>query len=96
MIVCGLIKGRHRLPDDVSTYIFPSDVPQDHICDAAYMENVCSAFCDKHKPDKIVVYVTGFTPALLALIRVCVARGIKLDAYNYNRETRSFWMQEVM
>ena len=95
-ITCGLIFGRHRLPDDVSIYVFSADIPQKYICDAAYMDSVCEAFVDKHKPDKIKVYVTGFTPALLALVRVCASRGIKLDAFNYDRESRSFWGQEVL
>lgn len=95
-ITCGLIRGRHRLPDSVSIYVFNSDVPQDHICDAAYMDDICSAFIARHKPGRVRVYVTGFTPALLALIRVCVQHGIALTAFNYDRESRSFWEQEVL
>ena len=95
-IICGLIFGRHRLPDSVTDYVFSGDVPQDRICDAEYMESVCERFICKRNPDKIVVYVTGFTPALLALIRACASRGIGLDAYNYDRTTRTFWKQEVL
>lgn len=95
-MTCGLIYGRHHLPDDVSDYVFSADIPVESICDADYMENVCSDFINKHNPDKIEVYVTGFTPALLALIKVCVSRNIGLSAYNYDRVSRKFWKQEVL
>lgn len=95
-IFCGLIKGRHHLPDDISEFVFHSDVPQHHICDGDYMERVCDDFVARLHPDKIVVYVTGFTPAMLALVKVCAERGIKLSAYNYDRESRGFWRQEVL
>ena len=94
-IFCGLINGRHRLPDSITEYVFSADVPQAHVCDAAYMNDICEKFIAKHNPDKVVVYVTGFTPALLALIRVCESHGVHLTAYNYDREGRKFWEQEV-
>ena len=95
-IFCGLIRGRHSLPGTVTDYIFCGDVPQEHICDSAYMERVCVDFLNTHAADHIKVYVTGFTPALLALIKVCVARGIRVTAFNYDRENRRFWEQEVI
>ena len=95
-IFCGLIKGRHSIPATVTDFIFSADIPQANICDAAYMEAVCADFLNRHKPDAVKVYVTGFTPALLALIKVCSARGIHVSAFNYDREGRTFWEQEVI
>ena len=95
-IVCGLIKGRHKMPDHVSFFVFESDIPQEKICDSDYFDSVCTAFLDKFVPSAVSVYVTGFTPALLALIKACSARKIGLTAYNYDRETREFWKQEVL
>ena len=95
-IICGLIKGRHKMPDHVSFFVFDSDIPQEKICDSAYFDAICTAFLDKFNPSAVSVYVTGFTPALLALIKACSARKIGLTAYNYDRETREFWKQEVL
>ena len=96
-VTCGLIKGRHRLPDHVSTYVFSGDIPQANICDGDYLHRNClHFFTGAGCPDHIEVYVTGFTPALLALVRVCSMYGVRLTAYNYDRESRSFWKQEVL
>ena len=95
-VVCGLIKGRHHLPDEVSEFVFSADVPQSHICDSNYMDQICVEFIERVRPSHIKVYVTGFTPALLALIKACIQRGIHLSAYNYDREGRAFWEQEVV
>ena len=95
-VICGLIRGRHAVPDHVSFFVFDSDIPQDRICDAFYMEEICTRFLDLHGPSAVEVYVTGFTPALLALIKCCRERGIGLSAYNYDREGRKFWRQEVL
>lgn len=96
-ISCGLIAGRHKLPDFVTDYVFLSDIPQNHICDPAYLDDICSAFLDRHSDvDMICVFVTGFTPAILALVKACSARKIHLTAMNYDREKRNFWSQEVI
>lgn len=95
-IVCGLIRGRHAVPDHVHFFVFDGDIPQDRVCDSFYMERVSAAFLDRFCPSKVSVYVTGFTPALLALVKVCKQRGVGLTAYNYDREGRKFWAQEVL
>jgi len=96
-IFCGLIYGRHILPDIITDYVYPTDIPTVHICDAAYMERICTEFFDRHPgADTICVYVSGFTPALLALIKGCVERGIHLTAYHFDRSTRNYWKQEVI
>ncbi|MBO4675762.1 MAG: hypothetical protein J5601_06755 [Elusimicrobiaceae bacterium] len=97
IITCGLIKGRHHLPGDVEDFVFLSDIPQKHIRNAFYLDRICADFLDRHPDvDKICVYVTGFTPAMLALVKACVERGLHLVAMNYDRETKKFWSQEVM
>lgn len=95
-IVCGLIKGRHSVPSNVKTFVFDADIPQEHISDPVFLEQICTNFLDLHRPELVSVYVTGFTPALLALIKVCNERDIGLDAYNYDREAKTFWRQEVL
>lgn len=95
-VICGLIKGRHSVPAAVKKFVFESDIPQAHIADPFFLEQICIDFLNLHRPDTVSVYVTGFTPALLALIRVCNERGIGLNAYNYDREAKTFWKQEVL
>lgn len=95
-VICGLIRGRHTLPDGVSLFVFTADIPQENICDSSYMDAVCTAFLDRYAPSKISVYVTGFTPALLSLVKICRQRDIGLSAYHYDREGKVFWEQEVL
>lgn len=96
-ISCGLIRGRHSVPPTITEFIYLYDIPQQHICDATYMEDICARYLDHHtEATAINVYVTGFTPALLALIKVCGTRNIHVNAYNYDREGKKFWRQEVI
>lgn len=95
-ITCGLIKGRHAVPADVSVFVFDADIPQAHVCDSSFLDSICIRFLDRFEPSAVDVYVTGFTPALLSLVKICHQRGIKLSAYNYDREGRTFWRQEVL
>ena len=96
-IFCGLIRGRHSVPAEITDFVFDQDIPQNHICDSAYMESICTDYLDAvGSADSVNVYVTGFTPAMLALIKVCNARRIHVNAYNYDREGKTFWRQEVI
>ncbi len=93
----GLIRGRHSVPDDIIDFVFCNDIPQEHICDSAYMEDICFKFFICKKPfnfDTVNVYVTGFTPALMALVKVCDYYDLHLNAYHYDREGKTFWKQE--
>lgn len=96
-IYCGLIAGRHKYPEEITDFVFSASIPQIFICDSAYMDRICEHFLDRHPGASVIcVYVSGFTPALLALIKACNRRNIHLKAYNYDREGRTFWEQEVI
>ena len=96
-VYCGLIKGRHKLPDFVVDFVFDSDIPQEHICDAAYLDEICEAFLEDHADgDTLCVFVTGFTPAMLALVKACAKRRMHLGAMNFDRERKIYWYQEVI
>lgn len=41
------------------------------------------------------LYVTGLTVALIAALNVCRVLGLKVTLYHYNRETGSYYPQEV-
>lgn len=92
----GLIKGRHSLPAEVKDYIFEHDIPQDHITDAAYMKRIAEDFVEHFKPQSLEIYVTGFTPALCAVLKACKAYNISVSCWHYDREGRTFWKQQVL
>lgn len=46
--------------------------------------------------EKLELYVTGFAMAILAVVKICAKRGIRLDAYNYDPEYHMYIKQEVL
>ena len=92
----GLIKGRHTLPAEVKDYIFEHDIPQDHITDAGYMSDIAEGFLRRFKPHTLEIYITGFTPALCAVLKACKSYNISASCWHYDREGRTFWKQEVL
>ena len=98
----GLIKGRHAVPAEVKDYIFEHDIPQDHVTDAEYMYDIAKHFIWWHNaPSELEIYVTGFTPALCAVLKVCkdyACKGynISVSCWHYDREGKTFWKQEVL
>lgn len=43
-----------------------------------------------YKGDKLVVYVTGLTPATVAIIKFCSLNGIKLTLKHFDRDSNSY------
>lgn len=86
--IFALFAGRHPIPGNPPA-IFPENVnPMDfdelHAAAQAAIPSDCTS---------ITVYVTGLTPAMLAVVEVCFQRGITLEARNYNRETGEYQSQ---
>ena len=46
--------------------------------------------------DALSVYITGFTPALCALVRVCQQNQISLVGWHYNRDTGKYVSQVIL
>lgn len=85
-----LCAGRHITPAAES--IFPSEVnPLD--MDWMYAEADAAIPPDATEID---LYVTGLTAATLAVVSVCVTRGISLRALHFNRDTGAFLPQKVL
>lgn len=83
-----LFSGRHPIPGNPPA-IFPEGIdPMDfdalHAAAQAAIPEDCTA---------ITVYVTGLTPAMLAVVEVCFQRGITLEALNFDRETGEYRSQ---
>lgn len=89
--VFGLCKGRHEVP--VENYIFEEEITDP--TDFTVMENRADNAIPKDA-DQLDVYVTGLTPAMLAVVTICFLRKINLTAYHYDRETGSYIPQKVI
>lgn len=86
----GLCAGRHACP--VDQYLYPNE-----------LTTLDTDTLVKHAHEAIPedatllkVYVTGFTPAMLAVVRACFERRITLVAYNYDRNTNKYVMMPIM
>ena len=86
----GVCDGRHEIP--VTEFIFDE------------IENPC-AYIDMYRTawykipenaELVNLYITGLTPATLAIVAVCAARNIKLIAYNYDRDSGKYKPQVVL
>ncbi len=84
-----LCAGRHETP--AHDYIF-SEVVDPTDLDAMFKvawERIPDDCTD------LTVYVTGLTPAMLTLVEVCWQRRINLIAMHFNRESGSYYPQEL-
>ena len=86
----ALCAGRHEIPGNPPAIFGNTVDPTDlqGMADTAFRAIPNDA-------EEIRVYVTGMTPATLAVANVCFARGITLVALHYNRETGDYFQQVV-
>lgn len=82
-------EGRHDIPEAVDGAIFPMVIETPTDGDA--LEAVAKA--KLQGVEALNLYVTGFTPATLAVVKVCRGMGIALTCFHYDRETSSYWPQ---
>lgn len=91
----GLIRGRHKMPSDITKYIYECDIPSAHMADGEYLKSIAESFIERFSPSLLEIYVTGFTPALCAVLSICKARDIKVICWHYDRSTGVFWRQDL-
>jgi len=86
----GLCAGRHDCPVDAYIYKDPiTGINSDELVSQA----------NKAIPEDchfLVVYVTGFTPAMLAVAQLCFTRRISLLTMNYDRDSGNYVRIPVM
>ena len=85
-----LCKGRHVTPAENSIFgeiVNPTDVEG--------LYNIAASVIPADT-DELVIYVTGLTVAMLAVVRVCLERGIRLTAMHYDRESGVYYPQLVV
>lgn len=51
---------------------------------------------DSNNVGELNLYVTGLTVALIAVINACKVRGVDLTLWHFNRDTNSYFAQEVL
>ena len=87
----GLIRNRHQMP--VDDFIF--DVIDD-VTDLDWLHQVSLDKLKCLSSDKLGIYVTGLSTALVAALNTCRYLGIDVELYHYNRDTDSYYAQQVL
>lgn len=92
-IKIALCEGRHAMPEDVQGSIFPNTL---NPTDLTAINDIAMKFMKAHQDDKVNVYVTGLTVALVAVINAAVkVQCANLTLYHYDRDTGSYFPQPV-
>ena len=89
--VLGLCKDRHPAP--VNDGIFPEFVMSTFDPDYLYSE---ADFAIPKDCERLALYVTGLTVAIMAVVRVCSERHIDLVCYHYQKARGTYNRQEVL
>jgi hypothetical protein len=84
----GLIEGRHTMP--VQGYIFKESKDPFNF---HYWENEAKKFFDNYEEKSIKVYVSGFTPALVEVLKAGTKAGVVIKLEHYNTETGEYDLQ---
>ena len=84
----GLCAGRHDLP--VSDFIFSDGDITFPINPPTLFNTASIKLRDLNYGDKLVVYVTGLTPDVVAIIKYCSIRNIKLTLKHFDRDSNSY------
>lgn len=85
-----LCKGRHEIPEAKDGAIFENAVDP---LDVDGLEREASSVLDDVR--ELVLYVTGLTVALVAVINVCKEKRIDLTLMHYDRESGDYYPQKV-
>lgn len=92
----GLCDGRHDIP--VSDFVFGKDDITFPINPKALKDLVVAKFnsLDIIKNDHVIVFVTGLTPALTAVIRICFINGITLTLKHFDRDSGNWIDDDIL
>ena len=89
--VLGLCKDRHPAP--VNDGVFPRFVMNTFDPEYLYSE---ANFSIPKDCERLALYVTGLTVAIMAVVRVCSERKIDLVCYHYDKDRGVYNKQEVL
>jgi hypothetical protein len=93
--IAGLCEGRHEIPD-VDDYIFGEIEDLMDFDDLEYRAACWVEEAKKNEVDVVKLYVTGLTPALTSIIKMCGIRHLTLMLMHYDRETNTYSAQYVL
>lgn len=91
--VKGLVQGRHEI-SEVKDYIFTNTLDPADIMGIRSLAKKSLDFLDKG--DSLTVYVTGLTAALVEVINICHEKGARLTLMHFDRNTATYFPQEVL
>lgn len=89
-VFMSLCAGRHEIPAAIDGSVFDTEINPLEL-EGMEME----AEMQLLGVQKLNLYVTGLTVALVAVLNVCREQKIKVTLYHYNRETGDYYPQEV-
>lgn len=89
-VFMSLCEGRHEIPEAIDGSIFGNTLnPTDIAGMETEAKKQLGCIC------KLNLYVTGLTVALVAVLNVCREKHIAVTLYHFDRETGSYYPQEV-
>jgi len=88
----ALCEGRHYIPDAHNGFIFPTCVDP---TDVRGLEEYAAEQIRESEVRELTVYVTGLTVALVAVINACRRYGVKLTLMHFDRDSGTYYRQEV-
>lgn len=87
--VLGLCESRHPMPESVQGYVFPQEIKDP--TDTGYLYQLAEQ--SLKDCNSAIIYVTGLTVALGAVVSYCVLHGIGLTLMHFDRETGEYFSQ---
>ena len=88
----GLCAGRHTIYD-VQGYIFENI---EDVTNTGKLFNEAYSNLKELENGKLELYVTGLTVALIEVLNACRFLNIKVELYHFNRDTNSYFKQDVI
>lgn len=81
------------MPSDCMGSVFPNTlIPTD----VNGLQATAARFLVEQEIDQLGLYVTGLSVALVAVINACHELNISLTLYHYDRDSNSYYTQEVL
>ena len=104
----AVCKGRHEIKEAVDGAIFPATIPNDvliHPVELTVNAEITLSklfkidlitFLETDERPVVNLYITGLTVATLAIVNVCHEYDIQLVCWHYDRETGTYFPQDMM
>lgn len=93
--IAGLCEGRHEI-EGVNDYVFGKIEDPMDFDDLEYRAACWLEEAKKAEIDVVKLYVTGLTPALTSVIKMCSIRHLTLKLMHYDRDTDTYKAQYVL